>query len=320
MPLKRITRARKRLGGVGVDVALTSLATLGKRAPRARQAFRMVEVLRNLAYRDTGLRAHTLDVYRPRERSGPLPACLYIHGGGFRILSKDTHWMMGLQFALRGGGHVVFNANYRLAPAHPYPAAVEDVVDALLWVMANAERFGADPTRIVLAGESAGGNLVTTLVTAARVRRPEALAQRVFEAAPAIEAVFPACAMLQVSDPAHIIDRKPHMSTFIADRITEVSEAYLEGTQSPGLADPLCILEGIEAPDRPLPPCLAVCGTRDPLLDQTRRLGKAWARLGGDVETHIYPGGIHAFHALALDQSAKDAWRRHFDFLERIRA
>ena len=57
--------------------------------------------------RDTGLLEHRLDIYRPRESSGPLPIVLYIHGGGFRILSKDTHWVMGLAFARRE--FLVFN-------------------------------------------------------------------------------------------------------------------------------------------------------------------------------------------------------------------
>ena len=138
MPLKRLVRARKTLGGKGVDVALTGLSRLGKRAPQARRAFRRVSLERNIPYRNTGSRDHLLDVYRPREAHGRLPACLYIHGGGFRILSKETHWMMGLQFALRGGGHVVFNANYRLAPKHPYPAAIEDSAAALAWVQRSA--------------------------------------------------------------------------------------------------------------------------------------------------------------------------------------
>src|SRR5690606_38779221 len=118
-----------------------------------------VEVIRNVRYGGSDIDAHLLDVYRPRRVDGPLPVVLYVHGGGFRILSKDTHWLMGLAFARRG--YLVFNINYRLAPDHPYPAAVEDCAEAYAWLQSNAHEWGGDPSQLVLAGESAGGNLVT---------------------------------------------------------------------------------------------------------------------------------------------------------------
>src|SRR5690606_5988723 len=122
---------------------------------------------------------HRLDVYRPAHAEGPRPVVLYVHGGGFRILSKETHWLMGLYFARRG--YVVFNIGYRLAPKHPFPAALEDSADALGWVVQNAHRYGGDPTRLVLAGESAGANLVTSLTLACCYRREEPYARRVFD-------------------------------------------------------------------------------------------------------------------------------------------
>ena len=120
-----------------------------------------MEVIRDLAYaEESRRREHRLDVYRPKQADGPLPVVMYIHGGGFRILSKDTHWMMGLAFARRG--YLVFNVGYRLAPTHPFPAAIEDSCRAFEWVVAHAARFGGDLERLVIAGESSGATPTTT--------------------------------------------------------------------------------------------------------------------------------------------------------------
>src|SRR5262249_39377898 len=147
---------RMKAGALVVDNAFRGLSRLGRLHPRADPRRHGVEVLRDIPYLPTGNRDHLLDVYRPRERSGPLPAVLYVHGGGFRILSKETHWLMALAFARRG--YVVFNINYRLAPFAPYPAAVADACAAYVWLLANGARYGAAVDRLVLAGESAGAN------------------------------------------------------------------------------------------------------------------------------------------------------------------
>ena len=116
---------RRRAGALVVDNIFRGMASLGQLHPQARPERHGLAVERDVPYRPTGLRDHLLDVYRPLDASGPLPVVLYVHGGGFRILSKDTHWIMGLAFARRG--YVVFNINYRLAPKHPFPAAIDDV-------------------------------------------------------------------------------------------------------------------------------------------------------------------------------------------------
>src|SRR6266568_8892552 len=169
MPALKLLRMKA--GALFVDNAFRGLSRLGRLHPRADPGRHGVEVLRDIAYLPTGQRAHTLDVYRPRDRSGPLPVVLYVHGGGFRILSKETHWLMALAFARRG--FIVFNINYRLAPLEPYPAAIADACAAYVWVERNAARYGGDTSRLVLAGESAGANLVTALTLTAVMPRPE---------------------------------------------------------------------------------------------------------------------------------------------------
>ena len=154
------SRLYRRLGGNVVEGMYEGLSRVSRLHPDARPERHGVERLSNIPYAQSGMKEHLLDVYRPIRRKGPLPVCIYVHGGGFRILSKDTHWLMGLIFARRG--YVVFNINYRLAPRFPFPAALEDTCDAYAWVVEHAESFGGDPSRIVLAGESAGANLITS--------------------------------------------------------------------------------------------------------------------------------------------------------------
>jgi acetyl esterase len=184
--------------------------------------------------------------------------------------------------------------------------------------------LGGDPSRVAVAGESAGGNLVTALTLAACHRRPEAWAREVFEHAIVPRATLPFCAMLQVSRPERFSHRR-RLPAWIDGMIKDASASYLHGVlpATAELADPLRVIEqaaGVphEARfDRPLPPFFAPVGTRDPLLDDTRRLEKALAALGVPCEARYYPGGIHAFHAMVWDPVARRCWRDALAFLDR---
>lgn len=308
---------RQRAGAFVIDNFFRTIARAGRLHPRAQPAAHGVEVIRDVAYRPTGLREHLLDVYRPVDAKGPLPVVLYVHGGGFRILSKDTHWIMALAFSR--AGYLVFNVNYRLAPKHRFPAAIEDVCAAATWVHEELERWGGDPSRVVFAGESAGANLVTSLALATAYRRPEPYAQRVWDTSMRPVAVLPACGIHQVTDPARFKRRRASLSPFVLDRIVEVSRAYVgEGAESSdalALADPLVLLERGEAPERPLAPFFTPVGTKDPLLDDTRRLKAALDKLGVPCEARYYPGELHAFHAAVFRPNAKQCWKDTFAFL-----
>jgi acetyl esterase len=215
---------RRRAGDLAVEGFLRGLSAVARLHPRSRLERHGVERIANVAYLPDGTVEHRLDVYRPIHRTGPLPVVVYIHGGGFRILSKDALWIMALMFARQG--YLVYNINYRLAPSHPFPAAVSDCCAALEWVVEHAAEHGGDPTRLVLAGESAGANLATGLTLACCYRRGEPYARRIFDLGIAARAVLPACGILQVSDPSRPRHgRRP--SGFLADRFDEIAEDYL---------------------------------------------------------------------------------------------
>lgn len=322
--LPLVAKLRRRVGAAVVDNFFVQGSRLSRLLPLSHPRLHRVTVERDIPYQASKGRDHLLDVWRPKDAKGPLPVVLYIHGGGFRILSKDTHWIFGLLFARRG--YVVFNINYRLSPNHPFPAALHDVAAAYQWVVKNAHLYGGDASRLVVAGESAGANLATSVALQSVYRRDEPFARAVYDTGVVPKAVFAACGMLQVSDPERFMRRRKSWPAYVYDRLAEVTDAYFHqcDVKQRGeldLADPVCFLERGEAPQRPLPAFFAPCGTRDPLLDDTRRLASALQKLGGKCSSRIYPGEMHAFHAFVFRQNARACWRDLFSFLdEHLRA
>ncbi|MBI5515519.1 MAG: alpha/beta hydrolase [Deltaproteobacteria bacterium] len=311
---RRLDALRQAAGAAVVDNFFRSISRVGRLHPRADPRRHEVTVQRDLAYTTSGLPEHRLDVYIPRG-SPPFPTVLYLHGGGFRILSKDTHWLMGLAFARQG--YLVFNASYRLAPRHPFPAALEDASRALRWVLERGPSLGADPGRLVFAGESAGANLSASLALTTAYERPEAFAREVYATGVTPRAVVASCGMFQVSDPGRL-GRRRRLPWWLADRIKEVSLAYLgDPLRAEDLADPVSVLERGERPSRPLAPFFLPVGTRDPLLDDTRRMARALEALEVPCEARYYTGEVHAFHAFVWRENAKRCWEDTFTFLAR---
>lgn len=116
---------------------------------------------KNIVYSKPGGESLELDMARPKDAKGLLPAIVCIHGGGFRAGARQHHDQLCLQLAERG--YVAVTVTYRLAPKHPFPAAVHDVKAAVRWLRANAAKYGIDPDRIGAMGDSAGGHLALFL-------------------------------------------------------------------------------------------------------------------------------------------------------------
>ena len=109
-------------------------------------------------------------LYQPREASfgqGPWPTLLYFHGGGFVAGNLESHDGLCRLFAAEGGFKVIA-VDYRLAPEHPYPAAVDDAWAAVQWIEQNAAEIGVDAGRIAVGGDSAGGMLAAIVTQLAR--------------------------------------------------------------------------------------------------------------------------------------------------------
>ncbi len=101
-------------------------------------------------------------LYRPRAFNAAAPCLLFLHGGGWVVCTLDTYDAFCSELAV-AGDCVVISVDYRLAPEHAYPAAIDDAVAAFNGVVAHAERLGIDPRRIAVGGDSAGGNLAAAL-------------------------------------------------------------------------------------------------------------------------------------------------------------
>ncbi|MCX5741161.1 MAG: alpha/beta hydrolase [Proteobacteria bacterium] len=300
-----------------------TLAGVGAWHPFANPQRHGVEVERDLAYSTDFPAWQRLDLYRPVTRPKPWPVVFYVHGGAFHLLSKETHWLMGLVFARYG--YLCVNISYRLAPRHPYPAAIEDTCTAYRWLAKHIVELGGDPTRVAVAGESAGANLITALALATTQRRAEPWAAETFDTGMVPRAVLPFCGMLEVTN-AHRFGERRRLPGWVDGMLRDASASYLHGhpqepSETTALADPLRLIEelgqGRGRIDRPLPPFFAPVGTRDPLLDDTRRLAAALDKLEVPCEARYYPGGIHAFHAMVWDPAARRCWRDALAFLDR---
>jgi acetyl esterase len=277
-----------------------------------------VHLVRDVAYRNTGRRGHLLDVYVPKEVRDP-PALLYVHGGGFAILSKETHRIMALAFARRG--YAVFLPNYRIGPTYRYPEPLEDVALALGWVQDHARDYGADASRIVLAGESAGGNLVTALAYLSTHPSSEPFARALFDRDVRLSAVLTIYGFLDLEN----LDRfaNPKMRWWVKHAIRNAAASYVgtpvkQRARTAPLASPLRLLAQAPPPGaRPLPPFFIACGTADPLLPDSKKLHAVLESRGVPSELSIHPGEIHGFNAMVWRPEARAMWRAAYRFLKK---
>jgi acetyl esterase/lipase len=152
-------RWMRRAAGIGAAAALTAVVFV---AP-AGAAQGGVTVKNDVTYRTVDGEQLGLDVYQPAKKGKNRPAVVVVHGGGWTQGDKALFAQHGNQLAERG--FVAFSINSRLAPAHTYPAAVEDVEAAVEWVRKHAKEYGVDAKRIGTLGGSAGGHLVGMLAT-----------------------------------------------------------------------------------------------------------------------------------------------------------
>lgn len=218
-----------------------------------------------------------LRIYHP-DASGPLPALFYVHGGGFVIGDLETHDAV-CRTLCHGVGAVVVAVDYRLAPEHPFPAAVDDVVCVLQWLAAHARELRADPSRIALAGDSAGAQLATVacLHTAGTIT-PRALGL-----------IYPV-AQHHSEPSASMIENE---GKFLTHGVMQwFIDSYLgdrnELARHPDFAL-LCAPTLIT-----LPPSWVATMGHDPLRDEGHALAQRIEQAGVATEHRHYPSAIHA--------------------------
>jgi acetyl esterase len=222
--------------------------------------------------------------YWPRDaggREGPLPVILFYHGGGFVVGSIDIFDALTRAIA-NATGSIVVSAGYRLAPAHPFPAAVDDAYAALLWVAANAERLGGDPARLLVAGESAGANLATVAALRARDENGPAIAAQLL--------YYPPTDLTDTPYPSR--DKFTEDYGFSVRSGMAMFDAYVGHVEN--LRDPW--ISPLHAASLAgMPPTLMVTAGFDPLADSASAYAARLEQSGVPVTRAHYPTTIHGF-------------------------
>ncbi len=231
-------------------------------------------------------------VYRP-EASEPLPLLVYAHGGGFVFCDLDSHDGLCRNLANLIPA-VVVSVNYRLAPEHRWPTAAEDLYAATRWAVDHAADFGADPSRVVVGGDSAGGNLAAVTTLMARDRGgPDLAAQLLLY--PVISADFDTESYRLFG--TGFYNPRPAMQWYWDQYVPAVSDR-----QNP-YASPLHgDLTG-------LPPAVVVLAGHDPLRDEGIAYADALEAAGVPVTRRPFDGGIHGFMTMPMLDIAHRARR-----------
>ncbi len=223
-----------------------------------------------------------LRLYRPLgpAAGAPLPALVYYHGGGWVIGDLDTHDVVCRQLAEQSGV-VVVSVDYRMAPEHKFPAAVDDAFAALTWVAGSGAAHGIDGRRLAVGGDSAGGNLAAVVSIVARDRGGPAVSFQLL--------IYPVTDMASDA-PSHTAYANGYLLT--QDSMLWFIDHYLGSPQdaSDWRASPLL------APslDR-LPRALVMTAGYDPLRDEGDEYARRLREAGNVVDHICYGGMIHGF-------------------------
>jgi acetyl esterase len=230
-------------------------------------------------------------IYRPASLSGPVPTLVYAHGGGFVFCDLDSHDGLCRSFANLIPA-VVISVAYRLAPEDRWPAAAEDVFAVTQWAARNADALGGDANRIVVGGDSAGGNLAATAALMARDRGAPALAAQLL--------LYPMIA--------------PNFDT-------ESYRLFGEGFYNPKQALQWYWDQYVPSPSdrahpyasplnadlRGMPPAVVVIAGHDPLRDEGIAFGDALEAAEVATVQCRYDGGIHGFMTMPMLDLAQRA-------------
>jgi acetyl esterase len=209
----------------------------------------------------------------------PFPTLIYLHGGGWSIGSPTTHAKLARQLCV-GAGAVVVNVDYRLAPEHPFPVPLEDSIAAARWTHANVQRYGGDPRRLAIGGDSAGGNLSAAVINALGDQVP-------FRAALLIYGAFDLAASWLDYD-RYAPEEDPALPKYL---MKMMMDAYLSG----GAAIDDARVSPLFADLRDFPPSCFVVGAIDPLFGESVAMRDTLQAVGCECEFHRYAEMPHAF-------------------------
>ena len=228
-------------------------------------------------------------IYWPTDDTDrPLPVVVFYHGGGFCLGDLDTHDPVARAHAV-GAGAIVVSVQYRLAPEHPFPAGVDDCWAALQWAAENAAELGGDPSRMAVAGDSAGGNLAAVTALLARDNGGPALR---------FQLLWYPTVTADLSLPSHV----ENATAPILDH--EVIDAFLSWyLPDLDISDPTVLpttLAPANADDLSgLPPAYIGTAEHDPLRDDGACYAKLLSAAGVQAELSNEPALVHGYVSFA---------------------
>ncbi len=225
-------------------------------------------------------------IYTPtklRKVNGLAPGLVFFHGGGWVIGDLDSHDVVCRKLADEGELMVV-SVDYRLAPEHKFPAAVDDAIASTKWIAENAKQFGIDASRLMIGGDSAGGNLAAVVAIAARDGNGPDIAGQVL--------IYPAIDFA-MTHPSH---KEPETSVLLTHSvILWFRDHYLNGA-----AD---VSDWRASPARAgtligLPPAYVLTAGADPLRDEGDDYAHRLKEAGVAVTHRTFPGQFHGFFTM----------------------
>jgi acetyl esterase len=218
-----------------------------------------------------------------REAKGLAPCLVFFHGGGWVIGDLDSHDVVCRKLADEAQ-LIVFAVDYRLAPEHKFPAAVEDAITATKWIASNARQFGLDAARLSIGGDSAGGNLAAVVAIAARDGNGPPISGQVL--------IYPAIDFAM----SHGSHSEPETSILLTHSVIRwFRDHYLTGAAdvhdwraSPARASSLI----------GLPPAYVLTAGADPLRDEGDEYAERLKQAGVAVTYRHFPGQFHGFFTM----------------------
>lgn len=221
-------------------------------------------------------------VYRPKTPAGagPTGALVYYHGGGWVIGDLESHDVLCRELC-NGSGHAVFSVDYRLAPEHRFPAAVDDAVAATRAIIAGAASLGIDPSRIAVGGDSAGGNLAAVVALALRdaLAHPLRLQLLIY---PAVDGSMRAASIRRNADVLPLTDKA---MVWFYQHYTGGADVRADWRVSPIVA----------ADHRGLPPAWVLTAGYDVLVDEGVAYADTLEKAGVPVSRRHDAGMVHGF-------------------------
>ncbi|MBH0775293.1 alpha/beta hydrolase [Nocardia bovistercoris] len=245
--------------------------------------------------------------YAPRERTGPAPALVWHHGGGYVMGSADDDDLTCRRIALETGA-VVVSVDYRLAPESPAPGPLNDSYAVLKWLHDNAAEFGLDPTRIAVGGTSAGGGIAAALAIRARDEGDLPVSFQLL--------IYP------MLDDRTARGAAPHPQ--IGAAVWTPSDNLYGWTSYLGHEPGIDGVPAYAAPARVddvtgLPPAFLCVGALDLFASEDIEYAKRLLEQGVPTELHVHPGGPHGYNivpgsrlALVHARDFIDALNRHY--------